>query len=93
MIGIVFSLIALFMFTLISLTSFVITSISAQVTTSPEEVIPAGPVQFSTKIDLGMIIAASAFGSTLIYNIIQMKNAEKNISKICKIGMTNSIDK
>jgi hypothetical protein len=44
--------------------------------TTPEEFFSLGPFTFSSKIDLGILIAAAAFASTIIYNVIEMRRAE-----------------
>jgi hypothetical protein len=46
---------------------------------SEEQLLPMGPVQFSTRIDVGMLITAAAFVSTILYNFWQMKKTEENL--------------
>jgi hypothetical protein len=46
-----------------------------------EELISLGPLTFSSKIDLGMLIAAAAFASTIVYNYTQTRKAEKNLRR------------
>jgi hypothetical protein len=48
---------------------------------SSEGLISVGPFTFSSKIDLGMLIAAAAFASTIIYNIIQIRKGERNLRR------------
>lgn len=37
-----------------------------------------GPIQISSKIDIGMMIAAAAFVATIIYNILQIRKTERH---------------
>jgi hypothetical protein len=53
----------------------------AQDNNSREQLIFLGPFTFSSKIDLGMLIAAAAFASTIVYNIIQFRKTERNLRR------------
>jgi hypothetical protein len=70
---------------MIGITFYWVTAISLTYNVEPrayaqeEQLIDYGPIQFSTKIDLGVIIAASALALTILYNNIQLRKAEENM--------------
>jgi hypothetical protein len=49
--------------------------------TTQERLFDLSPIVFSTKIDLGMLIAAAPFASTIFYNFKQTRKAEENLRK------------
>ena len=49
--------------------------------TASEELVTLGPFTLTSKIDLGMIIAAAAFGFTIFYNFYTTSKAQENLRR------------